>query len=95
MILLKKETLEDGRVYVAGQPENVCSRVMEVILNGDVVEDARITGGCGGNTQGVTCLMKGMKVDDVIARIGGIDCGGRGTSCPDQLAQLLKESKNQ
>lgn len=89
MQLLKKEILEDGRVYLAGQPENVCSRVMEVIINGETIEDARITGGCNGNTQGVSMLSKGMKVSDVIERLHAIDCGGRGTSCPAQFAELL------
>lgn len=90
MQILKKETLEDGRIYLAGQPENVCSRVMEVIIKEGVVERAQIHGGCGGNTQGVTALSAGMKVEDVIARLRSIDCGGRGTSCPDQFSQLLQ-----
>lgn len=93
MIVLKNEKQDDGRIYLAGQPENVCSRVMEVIIKDDVVEDARITGGCSGNTQGVCSLIKGMPVVDVIARIKGIDCGGRGSSCPDQMAQLLENYK--
>lgn len=93
MQIVRNEKLDDGRVYLAGQPENVCSRVMEVIINGDVVEEARITGGCGGNTQGVCSLIKGMKLDDIISRLQVIDCGGRGTSCPDQLSQLLSQYK--
>lgn len=93
MHILKNEKLEDGRIYLAGEPEGVCSRVMEVIVNNGVIEQARIHGGCGGNTQGVCRLMEGMKVEDAIAKIEGIDCGGRGSSCPDQMSQLLKEYK--
>ena len=46
-----------------------------------------------GNTQGVARLVEGMKVDDAIAKLSGIDCGGRGTSCPDQLARALSQYK--
>ena len=49
--------------------------------------------GCMGNTQGVARLVEGMAVDEAIARLQGIDCGGRGTSCPDQLAQALIQAK--
>ena len=55
--------------------------------------DTGFIGGCSGNTQGVSRLIEGMDVDEAIRRIDGIDCGGRGTSCPDQLARALKEYK--
>ena len=50
------------------------------------------TGGCNGNTQGVSKLVEGMKVQDVIDRLEGINCNGRGTSCPAQLAEALKSA---
>ena len=53
----------------------------------------QFVGGCSGNTQGVARLIEGMDVDEAIKRIDGIDCAGRGTSCPDQLAKALKEYK--
>lgn len=54
-----------------------------------IVRSVEFLGGCGGNTQGVSRLVEGMEVNEVIARLRGIDCGGKGTSCPDQLARAL------
>ena len=68
----------------------VCSQQIDIELEGDVVRRVQYTGGCHGNTQGVAALCAGMKKEDVIARLNGIDCKGRGTSCPDQLARALK-----
>ena len=68
----------------------VCSRQIDIELEGDVIRSVTYTGGCHGNTQGIGALVSGMKKDDVIARLSGIDCKGRGTSCPDQLARALK-----
>lgn len=69
--------------------DTVCSLQIDVELEGDTIRSVRYTGGCHGNTQGVCALVAGMKKDDVIARLKGIDCKGRGTSCPDQLARAL------
>lgn len=74
-------------------PKGVCSRKIDIEVDGDVVKDVKFTGGCNGNTQGISALVKGMKVDDVIAKLSNIDCGGRGTSCPAQLAKALAENK--
>ena len=68
----------------------VCSQQIDIELEGDVVRRVQYTGGCHGNTQGVGALVAGMKKADVIARLDGIDCKGRGTSCTDQLARTLK-----
>ena len=70
----------------------VCSRMIHITVEDDTVTDVKFIGGCHGNTQGVAALAKGMKVDEIIARLEGIDCGGKGTSCPDQLAKALKEN---
>ena len=64
---------------------------MDIELEGDVIRSIRYTKGCHGNTQGIAALCAGMKKDEVIARLRGIDCKGRGTSCPDQLARALEE----
>ena len=72
-----------------------CSREIDVVLDGDTVESVRFIGGCSGNTQGIAKLVRGMKVDDVIAKLEGIRCGFKPTSCPDQLARALKESKKE
>ena len=55
-----------------------------------IVSSVQFVGGCSGNTQGVAALIRGMEIHEAIARLEGIDCRGRGTSCPDQLAQALK-----
>ena len=70
-----------------------CSRAVEIELDDDVVHRVTFVGGCDGNTQGVAALVRGMKVDEAIARLEGIDCRGRGTSCPDQLAKALKTTR--
>ena len=69
----------------------VCSEQIDIETEGDVIRSVRYTKGCHGNTQGIGALCVGMKIDDVIARLDGIDCKGRGTSCPDQLARALKQ----
>ncbi len=76
-------------------PHGVCSRQIEITVDGDTVSKVRFIGGCAGNTQGVAALVEGMKIDDVISRLEGIDCRGRGTSCPDQLAKAMREVKEQ
>ena len=72
-----------------------CSTHMTVEVEDGVVRSVRIQNGCSGNLQGISRLVEGMKVDDVIARLEGIRCGGKPTSCPDQLAQALKQAKAQ
>lgn len=68
----------------------VCSTQIDIDLEGDTISRVKYTNGCNGNTQGVAALVAGMKVDEAIRRLDGIDCKGRGTSCPDQLARALK-----
>ena len=60
-------------------------------IDGDILKSVEFIGGCAGNTKGIAKLVEGMKVEDVIARLEGIPCGPRPTSCPDQLAKALKE----
>ena len=71
------------------ETSGVCCGLMQVKINNDIIEDAQFFGGCSGNLQGIKSLIKGMNIDDVIAKLKGIDCGGKGTSCPDQLAKCL------
>lgn len=70
-------------------PQGVCSRQMKVTIENDVVIELEVVGGCHGNLQGISRLIAGMKVSDVIAKLQGVDCHQRGTSCPDQLAKGL------
>lgn len=76
-------------------PKGVCSRQIDIELEDGKVKSVEFVGGCSGNTQGVSALVRGMDVDEAIERLEGIDCRGRGTSCPDQLAKALKVAKEQ
>lgn len=69
-----------------------CSSAIKVELEGDKVKEVEFIGGCHGNTQGLASLVKGMSVNEVVKKLQGIDCRGRGTSCPDQLSKALIEA---
>ena len=71
-------------------PRGVCAREFQIQVEDGIIQAVSIMGGCHGNLQGISSLLKGMKVEDAIARMEGIDCRGRGTSCPDQIAEALK-----
>ena len=71
----------------------VCAREIVIDVVDDVIESVKYVGGCNGNTQGVAALVKGMRVDEAIERLSGIRCGFKQTSCPDQLAEALKQAK--
>ena len=73
-------------------PRGVCSRKMEIDVEDGVIRAVRVLGGCSGNLQGLSALLKGMTVDEAVARMEGIRCGMKPTSCPDQLAQALKSA---
>lgn len=75
-------------------PHGVCSRRIDIEIDGDIINAVKYSGGCAGNTQGVAALVAGMNIDEAIARLSGIKCGFKNTSCPDQLATALKEIKN-
>lgn len=74
------------------QPQGVCSRVMRVTVEDGIIQDVEVVGGCNGNLQGIMSLVKGMKAEDVIARLEGIRCGERPTSCPDQLSKAIRKA---
>jgi len=71
----------------------VCASAIDFDVRDGKIYDVHFTGGCSGNTQGIASLIDGMDVDDAIKRLEGLRCGFRTTSCPDQLAQALKENK--
>lgn len=71
-------------------PKGVCSKKITFQIVDNKVTNVVFSGGCAGNTQGVSRLIEGMELEDAIARLDGIQCGFKGTSCPDQLAQALK-----
>lgn len=72
--------------------KGTCSRTIEFELNNGILSNVYFEGGCNGNLKGIASLVEGMKAEDVIARCSGIRCGFKSTSCPDQLAQALKEA---
>lgn len=76
-------------------PSGVCSVKIDFEVEDDIVKNIQFTRGCNGNTQGIARLAEGMHIDEVINRLKGTDCNGRGTSCPDQLAKALELAKNQ
>ena len=72
------------------KPKGVCSKLMELDIEDGKIKSLKVTGGCSGNLQGISRLIEGMKVEDAIARMEGIRCGGKPTSCPDQIAKALR-----
>lgn len=74
------------------RPSGVCSKQIQFDIEDNKVKNVQFTGGCSGNLQGISRLVEGMDVKEAISRIEGIHCGFKSTSCPDQLAQALKEA---
>ncbi len=75
--------------------KGVCAREIHFEIENDKIKSVKFIGGCSGNTQGVARLVQGMEVQEAIDRLSGIDCGGKGTSCPDQLSIALKQALSQ
>lgn len=70
--------------------QGVCASLIDIEMNGDTIQSVQFTGGCNGNLQGIAALVAGMSAQDAIARLKGIRCGFKSTSCPDQLACALE-----
>ncbi len=75
------------------QTNGTCSSAIDIEVKDGIIESVRFTGGCNGNLQGISSLVKGMKVDEAISKLKGIRCGFKSTSCPDQLARALESMK--
>lgn len=73
-------------------PKGVCSQRIDIEITDGMIKSVKFLGGCHGNTQGVSRLVEGYEVSEVIRRLEGINCMGKGTSCPDQLAKALKNT---
>ena len=73
------------------KPKGVCSQLMTIDVENGIIKKVEIKGGCSGNLQGISALLVGMPVEEAIARLEGIRCGFKPTSCPDQIAQALKK----
>ena len=80
--------------HIQYQTQGTCSVLIDVTADdNDVIQDVAFLGGCDGNLQGICRLVKGQNIDDVISRLDGIQCGGKPTSCPDQLCRALEQLK--
>lgn len=75
-------------------PQGVCSRHYTFEIEDDTIRSVNIIGGCQGNLAGISRILVGMKIDDVIRAFEGVNCGIKGTSCPDQIARALKQYRN-
>lgn len=76
-------------MHITYRPKGVCSRIMEIEYDEGKIQNVQIIGGCDGNLQGISSLLRGMDIEDAIGKLQGIRCGFKNTSCPDQLAQAL------
>lgn len=74
------------------KPQGVCSQKIDFEIEDGKVTNVHFLGGCNGNTQGISRLIEGMDVKEAISRLEGIQCGFKGTSCPDQPAKALKQA---
>lgn len=82
--------------HIEYQTEGTCSMLIDVTADdNDIIQQVFFIGGCNGNLQGISQLVTGQKIDDVISRLDGIRCGYKPTSCPDQLCRALKQLKEQ
>ena len=85
------DKVEDGVRYVVAAPSaKVCSKQIDIQIKDGIIQSVVYTRGCEGNAKGIGALIKDMSVEEAIKRLEGITCGKRGTSCPDQLAKVLK-----
>lgn len=85
------DEMRDGVRYVSAAPSaKVCSKQIDIEIRDGVILKVVYTRGCEGNAKGIGALIKDMTVEEAIRRLDGITCGKRGTSCPDQLARVLK-----
>lgn len=90
------DKVEDGVRYIVAAPSaKVCSKQIDIQIKDGIIQSVIYTRGCEGNAKGIGALIKDMTVEDAIRRLDGITCGKRGTSCPDQLAKVLKALENQ
>lgn len=85
------DKVEDGVRYIVAAPSaKVCSKQIDIQIKDGIIQSVVYTRGCEGNAKGIGALIKDMTVEEAVRRLDGITCGKRGTSCPDQLAKVLK-----
>jgi uncharacterized protein (TIGR03905 family) len=91
--IVKDEVVDGVRYVVATPSAKVCSKQIDIEIKDGIIQKVVYTRGCEGNAKGIGALIKDMTVEEAISRLDGITCGKRGTSCPDQLAKVLKALK--
>ena len=91
--IVKDEVVDGVRYVVATPSAKVCSKQIDIEIKDGIIQKVVYTRGCDGNAKGIGALIKDMSVEEAIRRLEGINCGKRGTSCPDQLAKVLKALK--
>ena len=91
--IISDEVIDGVRYVVAAPSSLVCSKQIDIQIKDGVILSVVYTRGCDGNAKGIGALIKGMTVEEAIKRLEGITCGKRPTSCPDQLARILKSLK--
>ncbi len=91
--IVKDEVVDGVRHIVATPSAKVCSKRIDIEIREGVIQKVVYTRGCEGNAKGIGALIKDMSVEEAVKRLEGITCGKRGTSCPDQLARILKSLK--
>ena len=91
--IIKDEVVDGIRHISAAPSKEVCAKQIDITLKKGIIQEVKFTRGCPGNALGVGALIKGMSVKEAIKRLDGIPCGKKATSCPDQLAQVLKSIK--
>lgn len=92
-VIVKDEVVDGVRCVVATPSAKVCSKQIDIEIKDGIIQKVVYTRGCDGNAKGIGALIKDMSVEEAIRRLEGINCGKRGTSCPDQLAKVLKALK--
>ena len=89
-VIVSDQVVDGVRCIVATPSAKVCSKQIDIEIKDGVIQKVVYTRGCEGNAKGIGALIKDMTVEEAIRRLDGITCGKRGTSCPDQLAKILK-----
>lgn len=92
-VIVSDQIVDGTRVIVATPSAKVCSKQIDIEIKDGIIQKVVYTRGCEGNAKGIGALIKDMSVEEAIKRLDGITCGKRGTSCPDQLAKILKALK--
>lgn len=91
--IIKDEMVDGVRCIIAAPSAQVCSRQIDIRIKDGIIQEVVYTRGCDGNAKGLGALIKGMSVEEAVRRLSGITCGRKSTSCPDQLARILKSLK--